>query len=131
MMQWSNFTKCGLFFNIVSPAVHTRLPSVLQRLDFRGYRSSHPDPRKSPQLQIMTSSSVRYGFKATVTHSSHYNHRFVCKSIVLVKQDSLRQFSRPSPKCLHSCTFESPELLNQCGFYLEGTNAVRIRKGEI
>ena len=52
-LQWSNFTKCGFFFqHIVSPAVHTRLPSVLQRLDFRGYRSSHPDPRKSPQLQI-------------------------------------------------------------------------------
>ena len=29
-------------------------------------------------------------FKATVTHNSHCNHRFVCRSIVLVKQDSLR-----------------------------------------
>ena len=40
MMQWSNLTKCGLFFNIVSPAgaaVHTLLPLVLlQRLDSRG-----------------------------------------------------------------------------------------------
>ena len=36
MMQWSNLTKCGLFFNAVSPAVHTLLPSVLQRLDARG-----------------------------------------------------------------------------------------------
>ena len=36
MMQWSNLTKCGLFFNIVSPAVHTLLPSVLQRLDSLG-----------------------------------------------------------------------------------------------
>ena len=35
MMQWSNLTKCGLVFNIVSPAVHTLLPSVLQRLDSR------------------------------------------------------------------------------------------------
>ena len=33
MMQWSNLTKCGLFFNIVSPVVHTLLPSVLQCLD--------------------------------------------------------------------------------------------------
>ena len=33
MMQWSNLTKCVLFFNIVSPVVHTVLPSVLQRLD--------------------------------------------------------------------------------------------------
>ena len=39
-------------------------------------------------------------FKATVMHSSHCNHRFVCRSIVLVKQDSLCQFSRPSPECL-------------------------------
>ena len=36
MIQWSNLTKCGLFFNIVSPAVHALLPSVLQRLDSRG-----------------------------------------------------------------------------------------------
>ena len=36
MMQWSNLTKCGLFFNIVSSAVHTLLPSVLQRLDSCG-----------------------------------------------------------------------------------------------
>ena len=32
-LQWSNLTKCGLFFNIVSPAVHTFFLSVLQRLD--------------------------------------------------------------------------------------------------
>ena len=32
---------------------------------------------------------------ATVTHSSHSNHRFVCANIVLVKQDSLHQCSRP------------------------------------
>ena len=36
MMQWLNLTKCGLFFNIVSPAVHTLRPSVLQRLKSRG-----------------------------------------------------------------------------------------------
>ena len=35
-MQWSNLTKCGLFFNIVSPTVYTLLSSVLQRLDSRG-----------------------------------------------------------------------------------------------
>ena len=36
MMQWLNLTKCGLFFNIASPAVHTLLPSVLQCLDSGG-----------------------------------------------------------------------------------------------
>ena len=37
MMKWSNLTKCGLLFiNIFSPAVHTILLSMLQRLDSRG-----------------------------------------------------------------------------------------------
>ena len=38
MMQWSNLTKCGLYVNIVSPVVHTLLPSVLQRLDSCGIK---------------------------------------------------------------------------------------------
>ena len=38
MMQWLNLTKCGLFFTIVSPAVHTLL-SVLQRLDSCGIKA--------------------------------------------------------------------------------------------
>ena len=33
-------------------------------------------------------------FKATFMHNSHCNHRLVCRSIVLVKQDSIHQFSR-------------------------------------
>ena len=138
MMQWSNLTECGLFFNIVSPAgpaVHALLPLVLQRLDFLWYRSSHPDPRKSPQLQIWPHRSDRYcfptkwyfmlgnrksskcqirriwtlinQFKAIVTHSSHCIHRLVCRSIVLVKQDSWITY----PKWL----------------YLERNNAVSIR----
>ena len=37
-MQWSNLTKCGLFVNIVSLAIHTLLPSVLQRSDSRGIK---------------------------------------------------------------------------------------------
>ena len=83
-----------------------------------------PNPRKSPQLQIWphhrsdTASQpsvfdvgeqkiVRWHqirriwrminqIKATVKHSSHCNHRCGCRSIVLVKQDSLHhQFFRP------------------------------------
>ena len=42
-------TKCGLFFNIVSSAVHTLIQSVLQSLDSSGIEA---DPQKSPQLQI-------------------------------------------------------------------------------
>ena len=127
-------------------------------LGFPWYRSSHPDPWKSPQLQIyVTSSSVRYCFpafglevffhvgeqkkvrwyqirrmwrvinksKATVTHSSHCNHRLVCRRIVLVKQDSLCQFSTP----LSSTTFQSPELLIQCGFIWKET--MQLTSGKV
>ena len=59
-------------------------------------------------------------FKATVTHSSHCNHIRVCRSIVLVKQDSLHQFSRPFWN-VSSTTFQSPELLIQCGFIWKET----------
>ena len=65
------------------------------------------------EQKIATRSQIRFWrvininqFKATVTHSSHCNHRLVCRSIILVKQDSLRQFFRPSPKCT---IFQSPE----------------------
>ena len=117
-------------------------------LRFLWYRSSHPDPRKSPKLLIWphhlsdTASQpsvcllfscweqkiVRWcqirirrvinQFKATITPSSHCNHRLVCRSIVLVKQDSLRQFTRPFWN-FASTTFQSPELLIQCGCILQ------------
>ena len=103
-------------------AVHPLLPSVLQ-LGFPWYRNSHPDPRKKvlnwgydlviglivlPSMcffhvkreqklvrwcQIMIIWRAINQFKATVTHSSHSNHKLVSRSIVLVKQDSLRQYS--------------------------------------
>ena len=68
---------------------------------------------------------------ATVTHSSHCNYRLVCKSIVLVKQDSLCQFSgcfEMSLLDLLSTTFQSPELRYPVWVYLEGHNAVSIKK---
>ena len=52
LMLWSNLTKCGLFFNIVSPAVHTFLPSVLQCLHSCGIGALILILGKSPQLQI-------------------------------------------------------------------------------
>ena len=46
----------------------------------------------------------------------------LCRNVVLVKQAVLlRQFSRPSPKCLYSTTFQTPELLIQCGFIWKET----------
>ena len=119
-------TYCGLFFNIVvSPAVHTLLPSVLQRLDSGGIEALILILGKiNPQLQIwphhrsdnasQPSFFFHVGvqkivkwcqirriwrvinqFNATVTHSSHCNHRLVRKSIVLY---SLRRFSKPFTK---------------------------------
>ena len=124
MMQWSNLIKCGLFFNIVSLAVHTLLPLLLQCMNSCGIEVLILILKKSPQRQTWphhwsdtasqpsvfscwgTENSqmvpsqeiwrVINQFKGTVTHSSHCNHRLVCWSIVLVKQDSLRQLSRPS-----------------------------------
>ena len=64
----------------------------------------------------MTSSTVRYcfpakcfhnhQFKATVTHSSNRNQRLVYSNMVLVKQDSIRQFSWP---CLLDCLSQLPQ----------------------
>ena len=63
MMQWSNLTKCGLFFNIVSPAVHTLLPSVLEHLDSCGIEALILILEKTSTAD-MTSSSVQYCFPA-------------------------------------------------------------------
>ena len=123
---------------------HTSSIGVAE-LGFPQYRSSHPDPQKSPQLKIWPHYSsntasqqsvvffqvgeqkiVRWcqtrriwkvinQFKAKVTHSSHCNHRLVCRSIVLVKQDSLCQFPGHLQN-VSSTTPHSPELLIQCGF---------------
>ena len=134
---WCNgqiWLKCGLFFNIPlwsTQFFHHCCSAWIPILD-----SSHPDPQKHPQLH-MTSSLVWYWFpakcfffmlvnrnrwcqlrriwrvinqfKATVMHSSHCNHRLVGRSIVLVKQDSFCQFSRPFGN-VSSTTFQSPEL---------------------
>ena len=60
MMQWLNLTKCGLFFNIVSPAVHTLPPPELQRLDSCGKEA--PILIFKKVLNYMTSSSIWYCF---------------------------------------------------------------------
>ena len=63
LMQRSILTKCGLSFNIVYPAVHTLLPSVLKRLDSRGIGALILILEKSSTAD-MTSSSIRYCFPA-------------------------------------------------------------------
>ena len=154
MMNWSNLTICGLFFNIVSPAVHTVLPSVLQRLDLCGIEAlililekvnckydliigpillpsqvfwllffsfwGTENSQMVPNQENMGGGGAINQFKATVTHSSHCHHRLACRSIVLVKQDSPCHFSR-TVWYVSSATFQSPELLIQCGFFWKET----------
>ena len=159
MMQWSNLAKCGLFFNIVFPVVHTPLPLVMQHLDSFGIEALIPILQKvlncrydliigpimlPSQMFFMLGTGnsqmvpnqriwrVTNQFKATVTHISHCNHRLVCRSIVLVKQDSLHQFSRPfsSTTFVTSTTFQSPKFLIQCGFICTETMQLVSRKVE-
>ena len=99
MMQWSNLTKFIFQHSPPQQCCSTWIPTVY-----------HPDPQKKSSTADMTSSSVRYcfpakciihageqklvrwchimriwrvikQFKATITHSSHCNHRLVCRSI--------------------------------------------------
>ena len=128
MMQWLNLTTCGLFFNIVSLAVHILLPSVFTALDSCGIEAfililekvlncSYDliiGPILLPSLvffhvgkhkivrwcQIRRTQRLINQLKATFMHSSHCNHRLVCRSIVLVIPDFLLQFFRPFTKCL-------------------------------
>ena len=51
-MQWSNLTKCDLFFQHSLPPVHTLLLSVLQGLDSHGIEALILILEKSPQLQM-------------------------------------------------------------------------------
>ena len=151
LMQWLNLNKCGLFFNIVSPAVHTLLPLVLhmQRgiealiLILEEVLNCRYDliigllllPNQVffyvGEQKIVRWCQIRRiwrainQFKATVTHKSHYNHRFVCRSIVLVKQDSLStDFQAVSEMC-------QVLLLKVLYVFLKGNNTVSIRKGWI
>lgn len=51
-MQWLNLTKCILFYNIVSPVIHTPLPLVLQCLDSHSVDTPILTLKKRPQQQI-------------------------------------------------------------------------------
>ena len=105
MKEWSNLIKCDLLFQHSLPwGPHTSSIGVAV-LGFPWYRSSHPDPKKESSTSDTTSSilcpsqvlfhvgeqkivrwcqirriwKVINEFKATVTHSSHCNHRLVCR----------------------------------------------------
>ena len=118
--------------------------SVLQSLDSRGIEPLIPILEKSPQLQIWphqwsdTASQqsifcqvgeqkiVRWcqirrvgrginQFKATITHSSHCYYRLACRSIVLVKQDSLRQPFPGRSRIVYIVFFKVPNYLSSVG----------------
>ena len=149
-------TQMWFIFNIISPgpAVNTLLLSALQRLDSRGQKLSSWSSKKSSTADMISSSvywfpakclcwgtensqmvpnqgiwRVINQFKATVTHSSHCSHRVVCRSIVPVKQDSLRQFPK-YPEMSLVLLFNSWNTY-PVWVYLEGNNAIHIRKGWI
>ena len=112
-----------IFQNSLPCGPHTSSIGVAA-LGFPWYKSFHPDLQKGFHVgeqkiirwcQLWRIWRVINQCKATVTHSSLCNHRLVCRSIVLVKLDSLCQFSRPFWN-LSSTTFQSPEFLIQCGF---------------
>ena len=121
--KYLNLTKLGLFFNIISSAVHTFLPSVLQCSDPSGIEVllltlkkvlySGNDgiitliPFSSKMFfQVWEQKIIRWcqirriwrvinQFKASIIHSGHCNQRLVSRSIVLMKQDTFCQLSRP------------------------------------
>ena len=123
---WVEFDQMWFLFQHSLPCgPHTSSIGV-GALGFLWCRSSHSDFPKGPKLQIWSRHRLKllpsqvflscWGtenrwyqirrlwrvinqFKATVTHSSHCKHRLVCRSIVLVKQDSLHQFARTFMKC--------------------------------
>ena len=126
---------------------------------FPWYRSSYSDPRIKSSTADMTSSSVRYyfpakflfhvgekklvrwyhsrriwrvinQFNATVMHNSHYNHRLNC-----VQENCPRETWPPSSvfqavsKMSLYYYFSKSWSTYPVWVYLEGNNAVGIRKG--
>ena len=147
-----------VYFSIWSPlrSTYMYMSSIsVAALGFLWYKSSHPDPRKSPQLQIyyliidpilLPSQVVFYvgeqkivrwcqirriwrvinQLQATVVHSSHCNHRALSwwKRIPFVSfSGHLRNVS--------SSSFQSPELIIQCGFVYKKTMQLVSGKVEL
>ena len=140
------FDQMWFIFQLVSPAVHTLLPSVLQRLDSYG-REVLILTRKSPQPQIWPHHWIKYCFPARCFCFFHVgeqrivrwcqfrriwrviNHlnATVMQTAAIATRDlcagALSWWNRTPfvgfPDCsrnVSSTTFQSPELLIQCGF---------------
>ena len=126
-------------------------------LGFLWHRSSHPDPSTADMTSSLArfcfpakccfffhvggKKTVRWcqirriwrvinQFKVTVTHSSHCNHILVCRSIVLLKQDSLRQFSRLFWNVSIQYYVLLLKLLIHCGFVWKETMQLVSEKVE-
>ena len=70
-------------------------------------------------------------FRETVMPNSHCYYRLVCRSIVLVEQDSLRPFGSFPGRSEMFLNYLNPEkswITYPVWVYLEGNNAVSIRK---
>ena len=70
-------------------------------------------------------------FKVTVTHSSHCNHRLLCSSIVLVKNRTPFVSFPGRLRNVSSTTFQSPDLLIQCGFIWKETMQILVVSGKV
>ena len=157
MMQWSNLTKCGLFFNIVSSAVHTLLPSVLQHWDSRGYRSSQSIliPEKvlncsydiigpillpnqvfffscwgTENSQMVPSQENMEGNQPILSHSTAAFASLELCATALSWWNRTHFVSFPGrSRNVSSTTFQSPELLIRCGFIWK--EAMQLVSGEV
>ena len=153
-MQCSNLTKCGLFFQ-QSPLRSTHffdwccsasislgieaLILILEKVLNCRYDliiglillPSHVLFFNLGEQKIVKWCHIRRIWRVTATamYSIHRNHRLVCRSIVLVKQDSICQFSRPFWN-VSSSTFQSPKLLIQSGFVWTETMQLILGKVE-
>ena len=131
-MQWSNFTKCRLFFNIF-PAVHTLLLSVLQRLTGvtaalilnlktkkKSFFLNYSKWGTANSLIVPNQENIE-GDRPVQRHSNGQQplQPLVCRIIVQMNQDFLR-YSFEFSGLLRNVSSTTFELPIQCWFIGKG-----------
>ena len=157
MMQWLNLTRCGLYSNLVSPVVHTLLPLVLHCLDscdievlililekvlncrynliispillpsqvcFLSWGTANsqmvPNQENQGDQPVQSHIHAQQPFQPWTCVQEHCPGETGLSSSV----------SKPFTKCLYYY-FSNSWITYQLWVYLEGNNAVSIRKGWI
>ena len=138
------FDQTWFIFQHCLPCGPNTFSICVAALGFLWFRSSHPDPQKSPETADMTLSSVQYCFSSQVFFScwetennqmvpnqenmeggqpvqshnhckiSNCNHRLVCSKHWSWWNRTPFVFRAIHKMSLDSITFQSPELLIQC-----------------